>query len=316
MNKSFRRPSLLLAALAAVVLPMLPANAQQWERDEWLSRPVDDDAFASFREFFAYDTKLPFATETLSVSEQEGVRFEHLSFDSTPGMRVTANLFRPAGDASGPLPAVIALHGGVPDGKRNSSEFGPVIARAGWAYLAIDLLHFGERETGLFETFMNPEKAERLYNRPTEYLSFITQTVKDVGRSYDLLVAERGIDPGRVVLMGISRGGQLSLIVGGADPRLAGVAALISGHFDALETGHRAPACPANYIGRIAPRPLLTLNGNSDPDYDRERSVLPLHALAGEPHEAHWFDSGHSVPVEQATSLLVEWLGRVPRRAN
>ena len=100
----------------------------------------------------------------------------------------------------------------------------------------------------------------------------------------------------------------MALIAGGAEPRLAGVVAIIAGHFDALETGHRAPACPANYIGRISPRPLLTINGEFDADYDKKRSVLPLHALAGEPHEALWNEMGHTVPREETLSVLVDWL--------
>jgi poly(3-hydroxybutyrate) depolymerase len=311
------RVALLRASLTTIALFALlwasPAAAQRWDRDEWLDSPVDDATFESFLDFFAYDSGLAFEVEVISTEQREGVEVQQLSFQSTSGMRVTATLFRPQADPATQLPAVIAAHGGVPEGKRSVSHFGPIVARAGWMYLAIDLLHFGDRDTGLFETFMNPEKAERLYNVPSQYLQWVTQTVKDTGRSYDFLVGERNADPARVVLLGVSRGGQLSLILGGADSRLAGVAALIAGHFDALETGHRAPACPANYIGRIAPRPLLTINGTSDPDYDRELSVEPLHALAGDSHDAHWLETGHSVPLEESMALLVDWLGRVPQ---
>lgn len=307
---SLKAPLTALAVFA--LLWASPAAAQQWDRDEWLLSPVDDATFESFLDFFAYDAGLPFEMEVRSTTRQEGVQVQQLSFQSTAGIRVTATLFRPQADPAAKLPAVIALHGGVPEGKRMVSHFGPIVARAGWMYMAIDLLHFGDRDTGLFETFMNREKADRLYNVPSQYLQWVTQSVKDVGRSYDFLVGAHSADPARVVLLGVSRGGQLSLILGGADARLAGVAALIAGHFDAIETSHRAPACPANYIGRIAPRPLLTINGTSDPDYDRQLSVEPLHALAGDPHEAHWLDTGHSVPLEESMALLVDWLGRVP----
>jgi dienelactone hydrolase len=290
----------------------LAAPPEKWAVDEWLKKPVDDATFGSFLEFFAYDASLPLAIELLDTRESGGLSIEHLSFQSTPGIRVTANLYRPTATREGRPPALILLHGGVPTGKRPLEPLAMGIARTGRVVLAIDMLHYGERKTGLLETYMNPEKAGRLYNKPSEFLAWITQTVKDVGRSYDLLVNERNADPKRVVLAGISRGGQMALIAGGADDRLAGVAAVIAGHFDALETGHRAPACPANYIGRISPRPLLTINGEFDSDYDKKLSVLPLHALAGAPHEAHWNDLGHTVPREETLSLLVEWLGRTP----
>ena len=104
----------------------------------------------------------------------------------------------------------------------------------------------------------------------------------------------------------------MALIVGGADQRLAGVAALIAGHFDAIESGHRSAACPANYIGHISPRPLLMINGEHDADYDKKESVLPLQALAGEPKEFHWNDTGHTLPPESTTTRLLDWLRRVP----
>jgi dienelactone hydrolase len=208
---------------------------------------------------------------------------------------------------------VILVHGGVARGKDGPGtvNLARVIARAGWSVLAVDMLYFGERDTGLFETFSNPEKAERLYTRQGLFLDWVTQTVKDVGRAYDVLV-DRGVDASRIVYVGVSRGGQMALIAGGADKRLAGVAALIAGHFDAIENGHRSAACPANYIGRISPRPLLMINGNHDADYDKERSVLPLQALAVEPREFHWNDGGHTLPPESTAATLLDWLRRVP----
>lgn len=311
-----RRARVLGFAVAVAILGMAPPGSAQWATDEWLQQPVDNAAFASFLEFFAYDHQLPFALTSLDEQQAEGVSIEHLSFESTPGMRVTGRLYRLPTPTDERRPAMVFLHGGVPEGKDGLTRYAAALARAGWAVLTVDLLHFGERDTGLFETFMNPEKAERLYNRPTEYLEWVTQVVKDVGRSYDMLVAERGADARRIVLVGISRGGQLALIAGGADRRFAGVAALIAGHFDALETGHRAPACPANYLGRISPRPLLTLNGDRDGDYDRRLSVEPLHRLAGQPHEARWHDLGHTAPVELTVTTLIEWLSRVPPRTR
>jgi dienelactone hydrolase len=302
--------ALTLALLAGA---SLPAAAQQWADDEWLREPVNDATFASFLEFFVYDEDLPFEVEVSSTEEADGVEIQHLSFRGTADLRITADLYRPVGGEQG-LPAIVALHGGVAQGKASHRRFAVVLARAGWMVLAIDMLHFGDRDTGLFESYMNPEKAAVLYNRPSMYLEWVTQTVKDAGRSYDLLVQERAADPARVVLLGISRGGQLSLIVGGADTRFAGVAAMIAGHFDALETGHGAPACPANYIGQISPRPLLTFNGERDADYEPERSVTPLHRQAGDNHEARWHEQGHTLPVEETVSLLIDWLGRVPAR--
>ena len=302
--------------------PALPASApgtsevrQEPLADEWLARPVDDAKFRTFLDFFAYDREVPFDARIIDEKETDGIHRQHLSFQSTQDERIYAHLYRPATSATKDMPAVILLHGGVPTGKEWGATklFSELIARAGWTVLAIDMMYFGERNTGLLKTFTNPEKAERLYNQPSLYLAWVTQTVKDVGRSLDFLVEERGADPERITLVGISRGAQISAIVGGAERRLAAVALLIGGHFDALETGHRPAACPANYIGRISPRPLLMINGKRDPDYNPEASVLPLQRLAKDPKEFVWIDSGHTVATEAAQSAALEWLRKHAR---
>ena len=145
----------MLATVPAI--PGATQEAQQWPPDEWLEQPVDDATFRAFLGFFAYDAQLPFDLEVLDESESDGVHVEHLSFQATPGVRVTARLYRQSGSEAG-RPGAILLHGGVPAGKdsRGNVNIARVIARAGWNVLAIDLLHFGERDSGLLETFTNP----------------------------------------------------------------------------------------------------------------------------------------------------------------
>jgi len=299
----------LLAALAAVAVVGAPASSQERTTDEWLTRPVDEATFEAYLDFFAYSRDLPFDVAVAGDSTSDGVRVQRLSFQSTPGERVTALLFRPAaGDATGQ--AVVLLHGGVAGGKDMPRQrtVGGMMARAGWTVLAIDLQHYGERSSGLLQTFTEGEKHERLYNQQSTYLSWVAQTVKDVGRSFDFLVAERGIDPERIALAGFSRGAQLGMIVAGADRRFAAVALIHGGHFDRLETGHLPAACPANYIGRISPRPLLMVNGRNDADHLMDTSVLPLQRLAGEPREFRWTDAGHGIVTEEDRAFILEWL--------
>jgi poly(3-hydroxybutyrate) depolymerase len=203
----------------------------------------------------------------------------------------------------------VLLHGGTAPGKDSPGikSYAEFLARAGFAVLSIDLQYFGERRTDLLTTFTEADKHDKLYNQPGAYLGWVMQTVKDAGRGYDLLV-ERGADSRRVGLIGISRGGQLALIAGGADNRFATVLALIAGHFDRFETGHQAAACPANYIGRISPRPLLMINGNLDADYNRQASVEPLQRLARQPRQFVWHEEGHTLPVELTRTTTLQWL--------
>jgi dienelactone hydrolase len=174
--------------------------------------------------------------------------------------------------------------------------------------LAIDMLYFGERRTDLLQTFSAQEKADKLYNQPSLYLDFAIQTVKDVGRAYDVLVEEFGVPPDRVALVGRSRGAQMAMIAGGAERRLAAVTLLHGGHFDALETGHRPAACGGNYIGRINPRPLLMINGEADTDYLPDVAVRPLQRLLGRQSTIRWTDASHGIITEEDLSVLVNWL--------
>lgn len=286
-----------------------PVAAQASSGDQWLRRPVDDRTFATFLDFFAYDRALPFATQRHDSTDLGGIERVHLSFVSTAGVRVPALLYRPVG-GSGRLPAIVALHGGTAPGKESAyvGQMASVIARAGFLVLAIDMPYFGERRGELITGFTNREKADRLYNQPPVYLAFVTQLVKDVSRSYDWLVAEGGAEARRIGLVGFSRGAQLAFIAGGADRRLAAVVGAYGGHFDALETGHLAAACPANYIGRISPRPLLMINGTNDQDFFRAVSVEPLYRVARQPKRIIWAETGHQMPLPEHQAQMIEWL--------
>jgi dienelactone hydrolase len=293
-----------------VLLSTTGVAAQDRPTDEWVTRPVDDRTFRAYLEFFTYDAALSFATTAGESREQEGVVEQHVRFQSTPGVTVTARSYRPRIASPGRAGGVIFLHGGGSQGKEAtvSVQLSRLMARAGWTVLSFDLLHWGERKTGLLDTYSEQEKHERLYNQQGTYLDFVTQTVKDVSRSYDFLVRERNVDSTRVALVGFSRGAQLAMIAGGADRRLAAVGLLHGGHFDFYETGHRGAACPANYVGRISPRPVLMINGENDADYVPGAAVHPLQRLLKEPRRIRWTPAGHGFLSEEDRTVLVEWL--------
>ena len=295
---------------ATLAIMATTAHAQDRPTDAWLTNPVDQRTFDAYLEFFSYGAELSFETEVVSTSTEQGIREELLRFQSTPGMVVTARLYHPPGLETGDGPAIVYLHGGGPQGKDAGSviRLNRFLARAGVVVLAIDMLHYGERNDGFFTTFGEMEKHDRLYNNDAEYLEWVQQTVKDVGRSYDFLVGERGADPSRIGLAGLSRGGVVATIAGGADERLSAVALLHTGHFDFFEDGHHAAACPANYIGRIAPRPLFMLNSENDADFLPETAIRPLHRLAGQPNTVHWITGIHGFIGQDDVSVLAEWL--------
>lgn len=300
----------LAGLLFACVSLLSPARALAQAADQWLAQPVDDRTFKTYLEFFTYDAKLPFDARVSKAEDDQGLRSERLSFQSTPGVRVPAVYWQAAGPATAKRPTVILVHGGNPAGKDGPGVINgaKMFARAGFSVLTIDLPHYGERSTELLTTFAEQEKHDRLYNQPSMYLGWVTQIAKDVSRSYDFLVQQRGADPARVALIGNSRGAIVASIAGAIDRRLSVVVLLFAGHFDALENNHLPAACPANYIGRISPRPLLMINGNQDSDMIKDRAVEPLFKVAKQPKQIIWTDGGHGFMTEDHRAAMLQWL--------
>ena len=277
---------------------------------EWLKKPVDDSTFKAYLDFFGYDRNLPFETQSIETKEHEGIRKERLSFISTPGERVYALLYSAVKPSSGKDPFLIFIHGGSALGKDNPryNVMAGTYVRAGWRVFSIDLKHYGERRTDLFKVFSEKEKHEKLYNNPSAYLTWMIQNVKDVKRSVDFLIEEKNADLERIGLIGRSRGAVVGTIAAGVEVRLSPIVLFYGGHFDLLEREHKGPACPANYIGRISPRPLLMINGTRDADFIKETSVDPMYNLAKQPKKIIWVEGGHGVMTDKAQSEMLDWL--------
>jgi dienelactone hydrolase len=292
------------SALQPSSAPVLSAG------DQWLTRPVDDRTFSTYLDFFHYDRQLPFDVKVAKVEDDQGLRRERLSFQSTPGSRVAAILFQGAATPGAKPPGLILLHGGQGAGKDAPStiRYAELLTRAGWSVLSIDLQYFGDRATQFFTTFSEQEKHDKLYNVPSAYLAWITQNVKDVSRSMDFLVEQRGLDARRIGIVGLSRGAIVASIAAGAERRLSPIALMFGGHYDALENNHLAAACPANYIARIAPRPLLMVNATQDSDMIKDRAVEPLFKVARQPKEIIGTDGGHGFMTEDSRAATIRWL--------
>src|SRR5258708_20982944 len=83
-----------------LVLLSCAGSSQQKPADQWLARPVDDSTFKTFLNFFTYDQRLSFDLKVLGSEERDGLHREHLSVQSTPGVKAFALLFQPSGAAT------------------------------------------------------------------------------------------------------------------------------------------------------------------------------------------------------------------------
>ena len=184
--------------------------------------------------------------------------------------------------------------------------------RAGWRILAIDMKYYGERKTDLLTTFGSKEKREKLYNNPPTYLAWVIQTVKDVSRSFDFLVQQKGADPEQISLLGISRGAVVGTIAGAVERRLKTIILIHGGH-SSRGIKHMPPACPANYVNRISPRPILMVNGTKDTIFEKDHAVLPLYNLAKEPKRIIWIEGGHGAISDETQTELRKWMQKYAR---
>jgi dienelactone hydrolase len=302
----------LLFLLFKIVLCIPLAYSQTSTGDQWLRQPVDDNTFQTYLDFFSYDTSLSFEEIVIGVDETEGLHREHFTFQSTADMKVNSYLYYPVEHDIKDRPALILLHGGTGSGKDASYNviYSQQLARAGWTVFAIDLLYFGERKSGMLTKFTEKEKHENLYNNSSEYLAWIIQNVKDIGRAFDFLVNEKEVNKDRIGLFGLSRGAQVGMIAAGVLKKFRAVVFYHGGHFDALETGHSGPACGANYISRISPTPLLMVNGIYDSDYNKDLSVEPLLKIAKEPKKIIWTEGGHMFATEEDRAEIIKWLNK------
>ena len=315
LTRFIRTAAFAVAMLALASVAFAQETVPDTRTDPWLTNPVSDATFQTYLEFFAYNKNLPFDAVLGETITEQGIVRQHVTYQSTPQIPVTAYLYRLESPTAGSRGGVIYLHGGTGRGKESQigGQLALLMARDGWTVLAIDLWHYGERNTGLLTTYAQREKSQKLYNEPATYLTFVTQTVKDVSRGYDYLVEERGVDADRIFLVGHSRGAVLSSIAGAAETRLAGVALMHGGHFGLFVDSHRPAACPANYIGRISPRPLLMFNTTSDRYFLPETTIRPWVRLARDPVESHWSDTPHGFMSQDDRSTMLAWLRRAAK---
>ena len=150
--------------------------------------------------------------------------------------------YRPT-DVHRRMPAVVAF-GGSNGGLIAMPRFANGFASEG--YPALALAYF--REPGL------PRELARI---PLEYFA----------RAIRWVQRQPGVDPDKVVLLGISRGGEASLLIGATYPRLVhGVIAFVPSHeVNGGWTLHGKPVTPFEFIKVERIRgPILTASGGRD----------------------------------------------------
>jgi dienelactone hydrolase len=173
----------------------------------------------------------------------DGYCIDNLTFESRPGLLVTANLYRPAKPGKA-MPGILIVHSHhAPKTQVELQDMGTLWARAGCLVLVMDMPGHGERRDHPFRTVADYPKPFRPGRQDYYFrykLAIQLQTIGDslmgwmvwdLQRGVDLLLSRPGVDEGKIVILGA--------VAGGGDP--AAVTAALDQRIDA--------AAPFNFGG-------------------------------------------------------------------
>ncbi len=218
----------------------------------------------------------------------DGYELRMVTYQSRPGLRVTAHLAVPAGQ--GPFPAVLQLHGHWQQGKiaERVQQRLHVLAREGFVVLAVDAFGAGERgtEPGRYE-YHGRGIGASLFDIGETLLGM---QVYDNMRGIDLLASLPQVNPEAIGVTGASGGGNQTMWVSALDARVKAAVPVVSvGTFESYVTRSNCmcEVLPDGLpvmeewavLGLVAPNALLLLNSLQDgPTFCVPEMVRSFHA--------------------------------------
>lgn len=249
--------------------------------------------------------KTPLKVTFTGSFEHEGIVVDKLHFQSSPGLYVTANLYRPKGTQQKPqpgakherYPAVLYVCGHAGRGRNGNKsayqDHGIWFARNGYICIMLDTLQLGEIPGVHHGTYGVPWRhlrawgvtdKKKLDEGPRWWWHSAGYTPAGVEcwngiRAIDYLVSRPDVDPKRIAVTGISGGGAATFWIAAADDRVAcavpvsGMSDLesyvknkvINGHCDCMFMYNTFRWDWTTIAALVAPRPLMFANSDNDP---------------------------------------------------
>jgi cephalosporin-C deacetylase-like acetyl esterase len=273
---------------------------------------------------FGYDKSLPLMAEEQADSGGQGYTVTKVNYWSANNQQVPAVFVKPAAAKEGDkLPCLIIMHGLGQHKTALSILWGPFV-KAGYAIFSIDAQYHGDRK---------PKVPVDLFgSSPYSSRDMLIQTVIDLRRGIDYLESRKDVDPSRIGYAGFSMGGILGSLVCAVDTRIqAPILALAGGDWKLFEGSKlpnsekarrehpegaaasleaMAPVDPVRWVARIAPRPVLFINGDHD-------TIVPVAAgkalqeAAGQPKEVFMYKGDHVPSIAEFPRIIekmVTWL--------
>lgn len=248
-----------------------------------------------------------------------------LEFTGPGGDRIPCLVATPS-EGKGRLPTVVFLYGIGMD-MEDIEPLVPLFAEAGFALFCPEQLMRGERKEANLPSIVQAFR----FNRR------VRQTGPELRALVDALAEVPDVDTNRIYFWGASFGAITTAHDVADDQRLRGAILTLAGGDLAcllanspmrarmssaqiaslgLAAKFFAPMDPINFVGRIAPRPILFQNTESD-DILPRACAEALHAAAGEPKEIRWYPFPHNhLGAAQVETLVrdgLEWLKQVDK---
>jgi predicted esterase len=156
--------------------------------------------------------RVPLDPQVRAAGASQGLIANHFTFASEAVERVPGIIIR-SEKAASRRPAVILLHG-TGDSKEGMLDLAGELATRGFVAVAIDGRFHGERIKGGYD-----DAILRAFKTGSGH-PFFYDTVWDVMRLIDYLETRDDVDPKRIGLMGISKGGIETYLAAAIDPRI------------------------------------------------------------------------------------------------
>ena len=240
-----------------------------------------------------------------------GVTVRQLTYAQLDGTRNAATLVTPAASSTAPGPAILFLHWYEPPR--------PTSNRTEFLAEAIELAHSGVVSL-LIDTPWANETWFPTRDAAHDY-EFTAAMTKSVRRGLDVLLAQPGIDKGRVALVGHDFGAMWGSLAAAEDTRvthfvyMAGTRSFSDWYlFTPKKEGAEkdafvakmAPLDPIAALARISPRPMLLQFGSKDQFVKNDAATAMADAVTG-PKTVKTYDFEHELTY-QARVDRIAWL--------
>lgn len=260
---------------------------------------------------FEYDQSAALDIQETSRELRGSATIQDVSF-AVPGSdrRVAAYLVTPSG--SGPFAGILYVHWYEPP--KPSSD------RIQFLEEAVRMAEQGVVSL-LVDTMWTPHEWYNQRDLADDY-DASTRQVIELRRALDVLLAQPGVDPERIALVGHDFGGMFGSIVAGWDDRVRSYNIIAATPrfkdwylFGAKPEGEELDAYirriseldPITHIARAQNAAFFFQFGRTDPFVPEERALEFYEAAPG-PKQIAWYDADHEIDVPQAQEDRLAWL--------